>query len=257
MNSDGQLRDFVLNGHLQYVSHLSIDCAVFGFHENQLKILLLRSRYLDGWALPGGHVKLTEHVDVAAQRILKERTGLDDVFLKQYHTFGDPDRLKTQSGQFFMDALQMTVPEDNWLFKRIISMGYYALVEFSQAIPTPDLFTEECLWCDISQLPKLIFDHELMVQIALQTLRLQLHYQPIGYNLLPEKFTMPELQKLYETILGKPLDRRNFQKKMVGLGILDRLDERKNVGPHKSPYYYRFDQENYQKALTEGLTFAL
>ncbi len=257
MDIDSHLREFVLHGHLRYLPHLSIDCAVFGFHENQLKILLLRSKFLDGWTLPGGHVLRSEHIDDAAHRILQERTGLDDIFLKQYHTFGDPERLKTQSSQFFLQTLEMPVPEDNWLMNRIISIGYYALVEFSKAIPTPDLLTYECAWWDINQLPNLIFDHSQMVQLALQTLQSQLHYQPIGYNLLSEKFTMPELQKLYETILGKPLDRRNFQKKMVGLGILERLEERKNVGPHKSPYYYRFDQENYQKALTEGLTFTL
>ncbi|MDJ1495984.1 NUDIX domain-containing protein [Cytophagaceae bacterium DM2B3-1] len=255
MNVTKELHDFIFNGHLTYVPHLSIDCAVFGFHDNQLKILLLRSKYLDGWALPGGHIQRNEHIDIAAQRILKERTGLDKIFLKQYQTFGDPDRLKTQSSQYFLNAVQLPIPPNNWLMERIVSIGYYALVEFSKATPTPDLFTEECDWWDIHQLPALIFDHDHMVDLALQTLQAQLHYQPIGYNLLSDKFTMPELQKLYETILDKPLDRRNFQKKIMGLGILEKLEERKSVGPHKSPYYYRFHEKNYENALTAGLAF--
>lgn len=113
-----------------------------------------------------------------------------------------------------------------------MSVGYYALVEFDEMTPTPDAFTEECRWWIVNEVPLLLFDHNEMIKLALMTLRRQLSYQPIGYNLLPNKFTMPELQQLYETILGQPLDRRNFQKRMLGYGILKRLDV-----------------ANYQKAL--------
>ena len=139
--------------------------------------------------------------------------------------------------------------------QRTISIGYYALVEFSKAIPTADLLSDECVWWDIHELPALLFDHSIMVEQALKTLRMQLNFHPIGYNLLPEKFTMPELQKLYETILDRPLDRRNFQKKMLSLDILERLEERKNVGPHKAPYYYRFHKHKYEQALQAGISF--
>jgi 8-oxo-dGTP diphosphatase len=149
----------------------------------------------------------------------------------------------------------VSVGNDNWLADRTVSIGYYALVEYSLVSPTPDYFSEECRWWDIHEVPSLLFDHDLMVERALHTLRLQLHYQPIGYNLLPEKFTMPELQRLYETIIGKPLDRRNFQKKILGLGYLQRLEERKTIGAHKSPYLYQFDKQQYDKALEEGLGF--
>lgn len=255
MNFEKELLDYIHKGYEHFLPHISIDCAVFGFHDNQLKILLLKSKYLDAWALPGGHIRRSEPVDTAAQRILKERTGLDDLFLKQYQTFGDPDRLKMDAIDYFEKILNTSLAPDNWLLDRTISIGYYALVEFSKVNPVPDYFTEQCLWWDIHCLPLLLFDHALMVEEALQTLRLQLNYQPIGYNLLPEKFTMPELQKLYETILDKPLDRRNFQKRMLGLGILERLEERKSVGPHRSPYFYRFEKQKYQEALTAGLSF--
>jgi ADP-ribose pyrophosphatase YjhB (NUDIX family) len=138
---------------------------------------------------------------------------------------------------------------------RDVSVGYYALVEFEEVTPTPDIFTEECRWWNVDEVPLLLFDHNDMIKLALKTLRRQLSYQPIGYNLLPDKFTMPELQQLYETILGESLDRRNFQKRMLGYGILKRLDERKVGVAHKAPYLYQFDVENYQKALAEERMF--
>ncbi len=247
------IEDFVKNGDKHFIPQLSIDCAIFGYHENQLKVLLLCWDDIDGWCLPGGNIWRKESINTAANRILKERTALSDVFLQQYYTFGDMERVWTEEDEItFKSSRFYNLIKGSWLDDRTISVGYYALIEFSKAFPRPDEFSRECTWWDIHDLPKLLFDHQLMISMALKTIRTQLNYQPVGLNLLPEKFTLPELQKLYETILDKKLDRRNFQKKILSLGILTRLDEQRKIGSHRSPYLYKFDIANYNKALTEG-----
>ncbi|MDX1942555.1 MAG: NUDIX domain-containing protein [Saprospiraceae bacterium] len=232
--------------------HISIDCAIFGFHENQLRVLLLRWKNLELWSLPGGRVLRNESVEAAVYRTLEERTGLQEVFLQQFHTFGDTDRLKNTNFRAILEQLGFDSEMSNVMSDRTVTVGYYALVEYSKVTPTPDFYTDECRWWDVRELPELIFDHKEIAVAALQTLRRQLNYQPIGLNLLPDKFTMPELQKLYETILGKELDRRNFHKRILSYDILERLEERRSGGAHKSPYLYRFDLQKYQKALAEG-----
>ena len=136
--------------------------------------------------------------------------------------------------------------------ERAVSIGYYALVEYSLVAPKTDLFTDECRWWDVTEIPDLLFDHNDIVSTALKTLRRQFDYQPIGFNLLPEKFTLIELQKLHETVLGHPLDRGNFQKKMLSYGFLERQEERKTGGAHKAPYLYRFDAEKYETYLRDN-----
>lgn len=238
-----------------YLPHLSLDCAVFGFHNGQLKVLLLRWKGTNDWCLPGGRVRLDENLDEAATRSLRQRTGLSEVFLQQFHTFGDVMRYKNFSVQETFAKLGVPDEVGQHVVNRDVSVGYYALVEFANVVPTPDFFTDECRWWDIDQIPPLLFDHNQMIELALKTLRRQLSYQPIGYNLLPDKFTMPDLQQLYETILGQSLDRRNFQKRMLSYGILERLDERKTGGAHKAPYLYRFDKAKYEKALRDESLF--
>lgn len=230
------------------LSELSVDCVVFGFHDNQLKVLLLRARGTENtWSLPGGWIYKTENLEDAAYRILKERTGMDSIFLQQFHTFGANNRY---NGREIMARLGLP-PEQNFFPERAVSIGYYALVEYSQVDPKTDVMTEECRWWDIQEIPELLFDHNEIAMIALKTLRRQFDYIPIGFNLLPEKFTLGELQKLHETILGHVLDRGNFQKKMLSYGFLERLEERKTGGAHKAPYLYRFDPEKYEKYLRE------
>jgi len=138
--------------------------------------------------------------------------------------------------------------------QRFITIGYYALVEFSTVNPTHDHLSESCNWSDLHEVPNLMMDHSLILRTALDTLRLHISYQPIGYNLLPEKFTMPEIQRLYETILDRKLDRRNFQRRMIGFGILKKLKEVKKGVAHKAPFLYIFDLKKYNKALKEGLS---
>ncbi|MFD0792964.1 NUDIX domain-containing protein [Mucilaginibacter litoreus] len=232
-----------------YLNHVSIDCVVFGFHEGQMKVLMLKSNNEKAWYLPGGFVRNEEPIDDAANRILKERTGIDKIFLRQFHVFGDPDRTK-----FHKETYKDMLPkEHNFFAQRFISIGYYALVDFMNVTPTPDAFSEICTWRDLNDLPEFQLDHEHIFRTALDTLRLQLNYQPIGYNLMPREFTMPELQKLYETILDKKLDRRNFQRRILGFGILNKLEQTRKGGAHKAPYLYSFNLQNYQAALREGL----
>ncbi len=239
-------RDFVENGQKTYLRHLSVDCVIFGFHENELKVLLIR--WKDGpWCLPGGFVKKEESLNTSASRILEERTGLNDIFLQQFHVFGDANREKNKKN--FNSKLK-----NSWIMDRFVTVGYYALVEYSKVKPKPDWLSDECSWWDIHSIPSLVYDHNEILEKALEVLRLSLNDHPIGYNLLPEKFTMPELQRLYETILDKEIDRRNFQKKLLSLDILVRLEERKTGGAHKAPYLYRFDKRKYDRALKEGLT---
>ncbi|MCJ8164067.1 NUDIX domain-containing protein [Pontibacter sp. E15-1] len=232
---------------------LSVDCVIFGFHDNQLKVLLLKMKAADKWALPGGFVYKEEDVEDAAVRVLQSRTGLRNIFLQQFHTFGDPARSNRKLNRALLRSVGVQADDSHWFLQRFITVGYYALVDFSGAVPQPDATSEACAWWDFQEMPALVMDHQHILQKALETLRKQLNDQPIGYNLLPEKFTMPELQRLYETILGKQLDRRNFQRKMLGYGILNRLEERKQGVAHKAPYYYSFDKEKYAVALENGL----
>lgn len=236
--------DFLLQGHHQYLRHISVDLVIFGFHENQLKVLLMQ--WQDGpWCLPGGFIKKEESLEASATRTLFERTGLKNIFLQQFKVFGDPNREKGKR--------RNPLFKNTWLYDRFITVGHYALVEFSKVKPRPDMFSESCKWWDIHEVPELLYDHHQILTEALAALRLHLHHHPIGVNLLPEKFTMPELQRLYETILNRKVDRRNFQKKILSLKILTRLRERKTGGAHKAPFLYKFNQAVYKKALEEGL----
>lgn len=226
---------------------------MFGFHENQLKVLLLRMKKTGEWALPGGFVQHDESMEVAASRVLNERTGLDRIFLRQFNVFSDPQRSKNNPAIADLLDAGVAFPDQEWFGQRFISVGFYALVEFSEVQPTPDVLSDVCEWTNLEDIGHLMMDHNKIVDKALETLRLQLSFQPIGYNLLPEKFTMSELRRLYETILGKDLDRRNFQRKMLAYNILDRLDEVRQGAAHKAPGLYRFNVHKYQQALSEGL----
>jgi ADP-ribose pyrophosphatase YjhB (NUDIX family) len=237
-----------------YLDHISLDCVVFGFHSNQLKVLVLHMKSTGEWALPGGFVYDDESMEVAANRVLKIRTGLDEIFLKQFYVFSDPNRSKRNPAVADLLMAGKTFPAPAWFNQRFISVGFYALVEFSQVQPQPDEMSDVCEWKNLDEIGDLMMDHNAILNKALETLRLQLAVQPIGYNLLPEKFTMSELRTLYETILGKELDRRNFQRKIMGYDILIQLDEVRQGVAHKAPVLYKFNLENYKKALEDGLS---
>jgi ADP-ribose pyrophosphatase YjhB (NUDIX family) len=219
---------------------------------------LIKLRGLDGWCLPGGYIKRTEKLVEAANRNVKERTGIDNLFLQQFKTFGDPDRAKFS--QFdekrLFDAIGVHIGKNNWLIDQTISIGFYAITDFSRSIPEPGMMAEKCAWFDIDNLPPLEFDHDEMVKEALHMMRLQLYHYPIGYNLLPGKFTLSEIHALYETMLGKKLDISNFPKKLISLGLLKKLDEKRNIGAHRSPHLYKFNKKKYGQALRDGLVLS-
>jgi 8-oxo-dGTP diphosphatase len=238
----------------EYQPGLSIDCVIFGFDDNQLKVLLIKTGYSDSWSLPGGFVSNDEDIDTAAVSVLQARTGLKGIFLRQFAAFG---AVKRNQNHFSSNALMyfgISPEEEKWYTSRFVTIGYYALVNFSKAIPQPDNSSETVEWIDHLEVPDLILDHREILDKALETLRTELNLMPIGYNLLPEKFTIPELQKLYETILGRTLDRRNFLRKITSIGILTKLDEKKSNVAHKAPNLYSFDKDKYEEVLKNGLT---
>lgn len=258
MVTQAALKDFVLNGHKYYIPHVSLDCAIFGYHHQQLKLLLIKHRAVDGWCLPGGYILRTEKLVDAAARNVKERTGVDNLFLQQFKTFGDPNRARFEEfdEQKWFDLIGVRVITNSWLIDDTISVGFYAITDFSETVLQTDIMTVECAWFDIDNLPRLEFDHEEMVQEALHTMRIHLYHYPIGYSMLPEKFTLAEIHALYETLLGKKLDASNFPKKLIALGLLKKLDEKRSIGPHRSPHLYSFDKQRYQEALKEGIVLS-
>lgn len=238
-----------------YLPGISIDLCVLGFHENKLKILLIRWEKLDFWSLPGGFICVNESVDAAAKWILQERTGLDNIFLEQFKVFGEVNRTNSAEHKTVIQNSGLDNEIKAFLLKRTISVGYYALVDFSKATPATAKLIADCRWWDVHAVPPLILDHAEILSSARRALQLHLINKPIGYNLLPEKFTMGELRRLYETILGKPIDRRNFEKKMLKLGILERLEEVKSGVTYKPPFLYKFNPIKYQELLNADFGF--
>ncbi len=224
-----------------HLNHISTDCVIFGFHDSKLQVLLLKWKSLNHWALPGGFIKKNEHADVAAHRVLQERTGLSDIYLRQFHTFSDPDRNKLDDKIISLFPTNLSGETLDWITGRFISIGYYALVDFSKVKPVPDMFSVECSWWELDQTPKLLYDHNHIVKTALYALRNALQFENMGRFVMPDKFSLPELQKLYETILDQKIDRRNFRKKILGLNIITPLGEWRKGGAHKSPELYSYN----------------
>ena len=229
-----------------YVPHISVDTVIFGFNGDQLKVLLLKMKFNHQYFLPGGYMKKEENLESATIRVLRERTQLDKIFLQEFAVFSELNR----SEEAFKDF-----PDDLWHKKRFISVGYYALVNHKDVSPIGDELSESCDWIILDELESqnITMDHKQIIEKALNTLREQISYKPIGLNLLPEKFTLSELQKLYEAILGRTLNRGNFYRKIKNIGILKKLDEKRKGGAHKAPDLYTFDQENYFKILENGI----
>jgi 8-oxo-dGTP diphosphatase len=231
---------------------LSVDNVIFGFHDNQLKVLLLECMNHHDWMLPGGFVLKTESTDTAADRVLFDRTGMKNVYLQQFHVFGDPSRSRDSLISSAIKSMELPFETDNWFKQRFVTIGYYALVEFEKVVPVPDSISASCAWHNIDKLPRLIFDHKDIIAHALTSMRHHLNYQPIGYNLLPTEFTMKNLQSIYETILNRKLDRSNFNRKMLAAGILDKKEKLFAGGAHKAPFLYSFKKKEYFKVLKEG-----
>jgi len=217
---------------------LTVDCVVFGFEGNGLHVLLIRrglEPFLDSWALPGGFVEMDEDLETAARRELKEETSLENVYLEQLYTFGAPER----------------DPRG-----RVVSVAFYALVRPDQHPAQGDSDAREALWYPVKGLPALAFDHPLIIETALERLRGKIRYQPIGFELLPKRFTLTQFQALYEAILGRPLDKRNFRKRLLAFDFLIPLDDF-ITGAHRPARLYRFDRRKYDALVRRGFLFEL
>lgn len=224
----------------QFLPHIAYDSVVFGFSGEELKILIMEYHNTGLFALPGGFVRFNEDLDNAVMRGLQERTGLANIYLEQFHTFGDVARFKPNIMEAILKANNHDVPENQWLKDRFISVGYYALINYKNVVPRPDALSDSCNWYSIDGLPPLILDHDRIVKKAIETLRLNLHRKVVGINLLPEKFTMNELQKVYEKIMGHSIRRTTFQRTMLSTGMLERHEKRFTGGAHKAPFLYSF-----------------
>jgi ADP-ribose pyrophosphatase YjhB (NUDIX family) len=237
------------------VPGLSVDCVIIGFDGNGLKVLAMKWKGPEMFCLPGGFVLKEEDLDKAAIRVLKERAGIELPFLEQFKTFGNVNRRDGFTLAHNLNMMEVPEPVIQWFEQRFISTGYLALVDISKCDPRPDPMSESIQWYGLDELPKLIFDHREMVEEAIRYIRNLINYLPIGITLLPEKFTMKELQQLYESILGKKLDRGNFQRKMLKLGIFIRHEKQLEGGAHKAPYLYSFDREKFDKLMEKGIGF--
>lgn len=223
-----------------FMPGLAIDAVIFGFHENQLKILLLEYENTNLFALPAGFIKKDESLNDAAKRTLFERTSLANIYLEQFYVFGDMERHDPEPLRTIVQAKGLGLLKDHWLFGRFLTVGYYALVDYTKAIPIPDLLSDKCEWHNLENLPPLMLDHNKIAGKALETLRAHLDEKLIAFNLMPESFTMADMQSLYETVLGEKLLRTSFQRKMLNLKILERIEKKYTGGAHKAPYLYRF-----------------
>ncbi len=231
-----------------YIPQLSIDCVIFGYQETQLKVLVPKLDFRgDFWALPAGFILQDEDIDLAARRILEVRTGIKDIYLDQFRVFGGTGR----SNRPFLERMMslnegklgskmLNRKEFEWVTRRFVSIGYYALVDINKVVPQKNDMDESIDWYPIKDLPPMIMDHHEIVEKALETLRLNLDQKLIAFNLLPETFTMRELQELYEAIFDKPFARNNFQKKILNLNVLERLEKKFTGAANKAPYLYRF-----------------
>ena len=218
---------------------LTVDCVVFGLDAAALKVLLIQRGeppFVGAWALPGGFVQMDETLEAAALRELEEETGLTRLYLEQLYSFGDPGR----------------DPRG-----RVVTVAYYALVRLADHAARAASDASAAAWFPVGALPELAFDHATITQRALERLRGKLGYQPIGFELLPAKFTLTELQRMYELILERPLDKRNFRKKALALGILTALDETERGVAHRAARLYRFDRRGYARRVREGFHFEL
>lgn len=235
-----------------FIQQLSIDCAIFGYQEKQLKILVPKLNFKGNfWALPSGFIFQDEGIDQAARRILEERTGIKDIFLEQFHVFGNAERT---SIEFFERMIELNKEklgdkgfnrkEFEWITQRFVSIGYYALVDINKVVARKVELDESIEWYSINDLPTMIMDHNEMVWMALEALRINFDHKLMGFNLLPETFTMKELQQLYETVYDRPFPRNNFQKKILDLNVLERLEKKYTGAANKAPYLYRFKGKN-------------
>ena len=250
--------DDILKNPGNYLRNVAVDNVILGYHDKELKILLQQPYSVDKWTLTGGYIKKTETIEEAARRIAYLRTGLKDLYLHQFRAFGNPKRVIDPgfTAQHIEEVTGAEVKANDWIFEYFVSIGFYTLTDFSMVELKKGSFDAECKWWPVKNLPPLMFDHEQIISEALLDLRIHIAHNPIGYELLPMKFTLPEIHALYETILGKSLDIRNFTKRLMATGIISKLNETRYIGPHRAPFLYKFNKKEYQKGLKTGIELA-
>ncbi|HTK78569.1 MAG TPA: NUDIX domain-containing protein [Gemmataceae bacterium] len=218
---------------------LTVDAVVFGLDDEDLKVLLIRrdlEPFRGKWALPGGFVRVEESLEDAVRRELQEETGISQVFLEQLYTFGDVDRDPRE---------------------RVVTVAYYALVKLSDHRVKAATDARDAAWFAVSEARGLAFDHDRILGVALERLKGKVRYQPIGFELLPPQFTLSQLQRLYETVLETPLDKRNFRKKILGMDFLVPMDEVEKDVAHRAARLYRFDRKKYRDLQKRGFNFEI
>lgn len=224
---------------------VSVDCVIFGFDEQKLKVLIIDQKQIIKTmpvailqsALPGDLVRQDESFDHAAQRVLKELTNLSGIYLKQFYAFGDPNRVRMKKDQQWLNALREN-PE-----RRVVTVGYYSLVNMVDYKPKASSFASKARWVDVYEIPSLAFDHNEILDKALDMLRHELIADNIGFELLPEKFTLSQLQHLYEIVLDKKMDKRNFRKNVLKMENLQALDEKQKGVLHKPAQLYQYQRK--------------
>jgi hypothetical protein len=233
--------------------HVSVDCVVFGFDSGKLKVLLIErektgkeNESSHKLKLPGSLIFENEDLDASANRTLKELTGLDNIYLKQFHVFGSPDRLKPDEDLAWLRITSNTDVE------RVVTIAYYSLIKLQDST-----LTEKTIWHPVDEIPQLVFDHNLIVQKALEALQREIRTEPICFELLPKKFTMRQMQDIYEAVLGIHLDNRNFRKKVMPLKFIVMLNEKERGVSHKPAQLYKFDQKLYARHRKEVSGFNL
>ncbi len=224
-----------------YLQHIAFDSVIFGFSGEKLKILILEYHNTNLFALPGGFVRKDENLNDAVRRGLKERTGLDTIYLEQFYTFGDVARYKSEVMEQIINANTIPDVELSWLLDRFVSVAYYALINYGEVVPTPDALFDSCTWYEVDSLPPLLLDHAQIVEKALATLRENINRKLVGGKLLPARFTIKELKQVYEIILGEKLHRGTFQRKMLSLDVLERHEKQYSGAANKAPFLYSFE----------------
>jgi hypothetical protein len=238
--------------------NISVDCVVFGFDFEKLNVILVERKLSDpetgeelisDFTLAGTHVYKDEQLDEAAKRVLHDLTGLENIYLEQFMTTGDPERLKEEKDQLFLQATGKNPAE------RVISVCYFSLLNCNEVkIKRGDKSVD---WYPVKGVKHLAFDHNLILLTAIQSLQRKLQYEPIGFEMLPEKFTLSQLQKLYEVVFDVEFDKRNFRKKVSKMKYLVPLNEKQKGVSHKPARYYAFSREIYEKTKSDMLNFSV
>lgn len=231
------IKEFLEHGEDYYLPNLSIDIVIIGYQNDDLKCLLLKID--DKWLLPGGYIKKNESVDVSTNRILMERTGLKDPYLKFLSVYGDKNRKFSDEWKTFIEKIGLAWKDDYWINNRFVSHVYYSLVDIDKTHPKIGEMHEAISWFSIDTLPDTWLDHKSIVMGARNRLKADIKYELVTYNLLPDHFTMPELHKLHQTILEEKLERSRFQKKILATDRFDRLPRLIKETPGRNPYLYR------------------